>query len=222
MFQYDNSEILFVVILFGVMVILIFVLTPDSSNEYFVDKADDWDLNTDLLQTDYNDNPKTLTKVLLSSVKYMSVKDFNTMINTIRDIIYRDILNYSKTCADMNGDDGPQPNQMTLFCINDVQAMHEEIIDHIAEYIITTIKTKYDINLNPYQVTGDFMVHLNLLEDVLYPLIYSGLYTVHGLQYFDKTILKQKVQYNLLTRDVLYTTLLRRGLDVLPDADEHP
>ncbi len=211
----DTGNILF--ILFVVIIIIWIRIAYISNNtsydiigETFVDKIDDD--NTDLLEIRLEDK-------LLGPMRYISVYNFNKIVETIRSIVYRDLYVYSKKCATMNGDDGPETSQMTLFCHNSINDIHEEIVSHIAEYVIDHIKSDYGVNLNPYQVTGDFMTQLNLLEDVINPLMYSNLYTVHGIQYFNEYMLEQKVYYNLKIRDVLYGTLLRRGIDVSPDID---
>lgn len=219
-----DAQILFVTVVYilGIILLISFnfmdLFTGRSNsdiqfNETFVGKYDDTD--TDLLEIRLNEG-------LQSPIKYMKTQEFNKMIAIIRKIVYQDIIKYSKVCSDMNGSDGPQPNQMTLKCNTDSKAMQEEIVNHISEYIISHVKQTYKINLNPYQVTGDFMIHLNLLEDVIYPLLYSDLYTVHGIQYFDKKMLGDKVYSNLKIRDVLFTTLLRRGIEVVQDEDNQP
>lgn len=218
-----DMQILLVIMVYIFAVIWIYLCyfsDPEPSdrylmdyNENFVGKYDDSD--TALLEIRLNEE-------LESPMKYMTTQEFDEMIAKIRKIVYQDIIKYSKMCSEMNGDDGPQPNQMTLKCNTDPQGMQEDIVNHIAEYIIDHIKKTRGVNLNPYQVTGDFMIHLNLLEDVIYPLMYSDLYTVHGIQYFDKNILGEKVYYNLMIRDVLFTTLLRRGIEVIDDQDNQP
>lgn len=183
------------------------------SKEMFVGKYDDTE--TDLLNIRLNEE-------LNSPLKYMTTGDFNKMIAKIRKIVYDDIISYSKVCADMNGVDGPEPNQMTLKCNVDPDAMQEDIVNHVSLYVISYVKESHGVNLNPYQVTGDFRIHLRLLEDIIYPLMYNDLYTVHGIQYFDKNMLGEKVYFNLQIRDVLFTTLLRRGIEVLQDQDNQP
>ena len=187
--------------------------TQDVRSESFVGKYDDTDMDLSDIR---------LNEKLQSPVKYITTSEFNQMIEMIRRIVYQDIIDYTKVCSDMNGSDGPEKNQMTLKCNTDPQAMQEDIVNHIADSLITHVKKTYGVNLNPYQVTGDFMIHLNLLEDVVYPLMYSDLYTVHGVQYFNKKMVNDKVYSNLQIRDVLFTTLLRRGIEVIQDMDNQP
>ncbi len=184
-----------------------------QAKETFVGKYDD--TYTDLLEIRIN-------KHIPSPVKYMTTGEFTLMIAKIRKIVYQDIIHYSKVCSDMNGSDGPQPNQMTLRCNADPLSMQKEIVNHIAEYVIDHVKQSHRVNLNPYQLIGDFMLHLNLLDNVIYPLMYSNLFTVHGVQYFNKNTLGVKVYFNLIIRDVLFTTLLRRGIEVVQDKDNQP
>jgi hypothetical protein len=208
MFEYFDVEILLVSLLIILLIGLIY--DSHSRGEHFQASFDD--KNIDLLAIKAGEK-------LLNPTKYITVSDFNDMVMSIRQIVYQDIYLLSQVCSKMNGQDGPEKNQMTLFCIADVKGMQNEIVGHIANYVIDNVKSKYGINLNPYQVTGDFMVQLNLLEDVIYPLVYTNLYTVHGIQYFDLKMLQDKVYENLKIRDVLFGTLLRRGIDVSPDID---
>ena len=212
MSEYFDVEFLLV----SLLIILLIGIVYDylSTGEQFQSSLDGalLDNNIDLLAIKAGEK-------LLNPTKYITVSDFNDMVVTIRQIVYQDIYLLSQVCSKMNGQDGPEKNQMTLFCITDIKGMQEEIVSHIANYVIDNVKSKYGINLNPYQVTGDFMVQLNLLEDVIYPLVYTNLYTVHGMQYFDQKMLQDKVYENLKIRDVLFGTLLRRGIDVSPDID---
>lgn len=206
-----DFEKLFLLIFLIISIIIIAIsINNDQLNETFVLKFDDTD--TDQLESKIDNK-------LLGPNRYIYVNDFNEMVKHIRWIIYRDLYMYSKMCTDMNGSDGPQPNQNTFSCHNDANSMQDEIIKHVAEYIIDTVRTNYGINMHPYQVVGDFIFHLNLLEHVIYPLMYSGLYTIHGIQYFNPKMLENAVYYNLNVKDVLLETLLRRGIHLFPDTD---
>jgi hypothetical protein len=112
------------------------------------------------------------------------------------------------------------PHQLTLNCNNDVARMEQEIIHDMTMSVIKHISQKYQININPYQIIGDMAMHLNLSEDVLYPLMYSSLYTVHGIQYVTIEKIKDTVNHNLDVKDILYTTLGKRGIVIIPDHDD--
>jgi hypothetical protein len=187
------------------MLIVMFVLIFAIISLYFY--------NQETFDIDIND------QYLQSPLKYMGTMEFNKMVAVIKKIVYQDMINYAKVCASMNGVDGPETNQLTIQCITDPASIHQEIVENIADFVINHVKEHHKINLNPYQVVGDFMVNLGLLDFVINPLLYSNLYTVNGLQYFTKNMLAQKVNGNLKIRDVLYTTLSRRGIDVIIDSD---
>jgi hypothetical protein len=186
-----------------ILIFYYYIIPSVSSKELFNKNEDDMDQIYGMVNG-----------IADSPVKLISTKDFDQMTTEIKKIIYVDIINYANTCSSMNGSDGPEPNQMTLQCISDTMSIKEDITNHIAEYIIDHISDKFNINLNPYQVVGDFMVNLDLINDVINPLLFSGLYTVHGIQYFDKNMLSKIISSNQDIQNVLYTTLQRRGIDV--------
>jgi hypothetical protein len=220
--MFDKTEIF---LIFAFLIVAWFLLTlpsPSPDVEKFVGKSDDLDSDQDLslLET----NKSTL---LQSPMKYIDTLAFNEMINSIRTIVYQDLLKFQSVCRDMNQvhTDGPEKaaddKQYTLVCLGDMSDLQASILDHIVMYIVDHIKEKYNININPYAMRSDLMLNLHLLDAVIYPIAYSGLYTVHGIQYFTESMLKQQISENLKIRDVLYSTLLRRGIDVTPDNDNH-
>lgn len=159
--------------------------------------------------------------LLLSPVHYISVNNFNSMVIDLHSLIVASLKDQVATCKDMNGDDGLEKTHMTFNCINDVEGIQDVVINRLAAYIIEYIKYVYKINMNPHLIISDFKNNLNLLEAVIYPLVYSNLYTINGIRYFTNYMLMDKVANNLKLSDVLLTTLQRRGIDVLPDTDNH-
>jgi hypothetical protein len=119
-----------------------------------------------------------------------------------------------------SGDDAMIPQQMTFNCIDDLESVKNIIIENIALYIEKFIKKRYQITMNPILVVIDFKNDLNLLEDLIYPLVYTRRYTMQGINYFTDQMLRDKVYYNLKINNVIYTTLIRRGIDVLPINEE--
>ena len=206
MFEYINlSNPETIIIICCLILIFYFYITPSifsSSNENF----SKYDEDTDQIYGMING-------MIDSPVKFLSPKEFNYMVSQIKIIIFYDIMNYAKVCADMNGSDGPESNQMTIQCAEPT-AIKSEITNHVAEYIINTIRQKFNINLNPYQVVGDFMNNLDLIRDIIDPLLNTNIYTVHGIQYFDKNMLNNIIYSYQDIQDVLYTTLQKRGIDV--------
>jgi hypothetical protein len=164
-------------------------------------------------------------KKLQSEFKYISVEHFNEMIYEIRKIIYNDIVYFSKACNNMDGNiDGvnnPGERRMTLLCYDDTESIENTVITHMCDYIVNHLKTKYGINMNPLLVFSDFRVNFNMSEDLLYPLTDSTLYTEHGVRYFTKTMLENLIDQDLSIKNILYTIILRRGIDVIPDVDDH-
>lgn len=153
-----------------------------------------------------------------NKIKYLDLETFNNIVLHINKIIYDELLKTSQSCSKMNGEnkhiDGLQKNQLTISCIADVNSLNESIVDNITRYVIDIIKEKCNINLNYYSVFFDILNNLDLLEGVIYPLMYTDLYTVNGIQYFTQTKI-QNIISNLFTRDVLYTILMRRGIDTI-------
>lgn len=214
-----DDNILIIVLVYLVGVILLFQCFGQSKHDE--NKRErfrgiyDPDTSLLLIQED---------KKLQSEYKYISTEHFNEMIYEIRKIIYDDITYFSKTCDNMDGNiDGwnnPGSRRMTLMCYDDTQSIENTVITHICDYIINHLKTKYGVNMNPLLIFSDFRVNFNLAEDILYPLTDSTLYTEHGVRYFTKAMLKNMIDGNLSVKNVLYTVILRRGIDVIPDVDD--
>jgi len=105
---------------------------------------------------------------------YLRVAEFTEMVNRIKQIIAETLQDLGKQCQGINGTeyDRLAENQITLSCHNDVGQIEEQIILGITRYVIGHIQNKFGININPYQIIGDMMTHLNLLESTVYPLMY--------------------------------------------------
>lgn len=158
-----------------------------------------------------------------SPMRYMNTNEFNYLIDNIKDICYNTIKKEVSICNDMGGNSSHslEKYQMTFNCISDVKDIETNVINNISDYLIQYIKSRYKINLNQYAVIMDFKMNLELLENVIYPLLYSKLYTINGINYFNDQMLKNAVYNNLYVSDTLYTTLMRRAIDVKPDTDNH-
>jgi hypothetical protein len=189
------------------MIILFFT----ENNESFIANHDD--VLTDLLYIKNDD-------MFNSGMRYMSVSDFSDLLNQIRTLLVNKILEYSKNCQTMDGYSGLEKNQLSLKCYTSDEELEEDLILNISKYIINFLKSRYNITVNPYSILGDMMSHLNLMEDVLYPLMYSDIYTLHGEQYFTKEKVIEDVYYNLKLKDLLQTVLTRRGILVVIDHDD--
>lgn len=187
-----------------------------KNKEKFVGKSDCLDSDCDdisLLKIDNN--------LLLPPVHYMSTNIFNKIIVDLQLLIVDTLQKQARTCSDMNGEDGLEKTHMTFTCINDIENVQTIVINHIAVYIMEYAKRAYNINLNPQLIISDFTKNMDLLENVIYPLLYSRRYTIQGINYFTSEMLINKVVNSLKLKNVLYTTIQRRGIEVLPDFDDH-
>ena len=200
-----------------VMVVLVWDICVISiKNEQFVEKAECSDTkcnNTTLLMI-HDDLQK-------SPIKYITVDNFNTMVQDIQNIIITKLAELVKNCSNMNGADGFHKDHLTFTCLIDMIDVEKQVIDLIVVYITKKIKHNQSVNINPLLVRSIFMIHLDLLESVINPLLYSKLYTIHGINYFTHQMLVNKVHHNLKVANILYTSLIEGGIDVFPNNDDH-
>lgn len=176
---------------------------------------------------------------LLPQIHYISVDNFNKMITDLRFLIIASLKQQANMCNDMNGADTlpaffpptrenpnvkgskPQITHMTFNCVNDIESVQDIVINQISTYIIEYAKFAYNINMNPQLIIKDFTNNLNLMDNVVYPLLYSRKYTIQGINYFTNRMLIDKVVNSLELQNVLITTLQRRGIELLPDSDNY-
>jgi hypothetical protein len=157
------------------------------------------------------------------SSKYMTTSEFTEIVTNIKKIIVDQIIDFAEKCQTMNGTeyDKLQKHQMSLFCHNDATNIEETIVLAISDHIIKSVKNKYNnININPYQIISLFLVNANLTDSLIYPLMNSSLYTLHGIQYFTKNKVIDLVDRNIYLNDLLYTILSQRGIVVVMDDDQ--
>ena len=157
-------------------------------------------------------------------VHQVSNKELIGLITEIEAFISNTIIDQARTCQDMHGDevqlhDGKRG--LSLACVTDPYDLRDQIIDGIYEMIYQYVKSRFGINMNPYVVYHDLHMHLGLMEGVIYPLQYSGLYTVHGVQYTNEDWIRTKVHDNIDVRHVLFTVLSRRNIEIEVDTDQH-
>lgn len=155
--------------------------------------------------------------------KTITSETFVIMNDAIKDIVIDIIIEYANICKDMNGSDGLGDNKstLTLSCNTDPWDMEEKIVEKITDYIKTEVYRLLEIDIDRLIIVHDLMKHLNLLENIIYPLQNSNLYTVHGIQYITVNNIKNIVMYNLEVKDVLYTILSRRNITVINNSDKH-
>jgi hypothetical protein len=157
-------------------------------------------------------------------VHQVSNKELIALITEIEAYISNTIIKFAKTCQDMHGDevqlhDGKRG--LSLACVTDPYALKDQIIDGVYEMIYQFVKSRFDINMNPYVVYHDLNMHMGLMEGVIYPLQFSGLYTVHGVQYTNEAWIRTKVHDNIDVRHVLFTVFSRRNIELEVDTDQH-
>lgn len=233
----DRRHIITISLIFGLLLIVILFISKNTKKEGFL-------FNKEYSDIPHNNGP-SVTKadfdgsasyqiedpLINSPIRYMSTNEFNYLIDNIKNICYNTIKKEVSVCNEMGGSTQDMPfetsthslekHQMTFNCISDVKDIETSVINDIADYLIPYIKSRYNINLNPYAVIMDFKNNLELLENVIYPLLYSKLYTINGMNYFNDQMLKNAITDNLYVSDTLYTTLMRRAIDVKPDTDNH-
>jgi len=157
-------------------------------------------------------------------VHQVSNKEAIALVTEIKAYIANTIISHAKTCQQMHGDevqlhDGKRG--LTLACVTDPYDLRDKIIDGIYEMIYVFLKSRFGINMNPYVVYFDLHKHLNLMEGIIMPLRFSGLFTVHGVQYTNEDWIRNKVQDNLNVRHVLFTVFSRRNIEFEVDTDQH-
>lgn len=219
----DTADII-AILIFIIILIALFISdcgTINRNEDFNVGKvecADSYCEDTTLMST-HNMNGN----LLLDSYRYISVNDFNVMVQSLREIVVATIKKQVSVCKDMggSGDDKTIISQMTFNCINDLESVQDEVIDEIAKYVAKFIKKLYGFNINPLLVVMDFKNDYDILEELIYPLVFTGKYTIQGMQYFTENMLRYTVYTDQELVNALYTTLIRRGIDVLPINDEH-
>ncbi len=207
------------IILFLIVLIPLMYIGWNNDEPFRANSLDNPQWDYDILG---NNNETNTFFTYEDANNYLRVSEFIGMVNKIKQIIINKLVDMGSQCQNMNGleYDKLSENQITLSCHNDVAQIEEQIVLAITKYIIGYIQNKFKININPYQIIGDLMVHLNLLEAVVYPLMYSTLYTINGVQYVTPGKIKETVN-NIDIKNVLYTTLSKRGIICIPDSDDH-
>jgi hypothetical protein len=157
-------------------------------------------------------------------VHQVSNRELIALITEIKAYIANTIIKFAKTCQNMHGDevqlhDGKRG--LSLACVSDPYALKDQIIDGVYEMIYQFIKSRFNINMNPYVVYHDLNMHMGLMERIIYPLQFSGLYTVHGVQYTNEDWIRNKVHDNIDVRHVLFTVFSRRNIEIEVDTDQH-
>ncbi len=177
--------------------------------------------NADLSDDDVTDPSKE--RIHKNAVNYYKVSEFTDMVLIIKQKISSMLIAYGKVCREQNGFDlvGDGVHMLSLNCITNPQEIEDTILMEVFKIIHKTIMDKYGINLNFHSVMSDLYNNLDLLEKVIYPLMYSELYTVNGIQYTTESRITDMVNQNLAMHDVLYTIISRRNIVLDMDTDRN-
>jgi hypothetical protein len=217
-------------IIFVVLILILYIIfkyttcnkSHNDNNENFY-QSDELDhLNHSIDYTNAYDNENNMVGMRNKIVdNYITVDEFNEMVDSIKVIIKLNIIKYARECDKLNGDSTTLINnkQFTIVCNNNPWEMEENIIIEIMKYIIAYCENNFKISINPYQIIHTCMRHLNLLEGLIYQLQNSQIYTIHGYQYFTESLLDDKINKNLHINDVLHTLLSKRGVIVILNND---
>lgn len=216
--------IIFFIIIFGTILLICMI---KNDNEHFGSKKIKQNNFANIHKyidpdDDIYENPMSNTTYPLV-VNRIKVSDGMKMILDIKNIIINGIIKYGIVCQKMDGSENTVfagGINLTLSCITDPYSIEEDLILDITNYITNVIKKKFNINISPYTVIDDLKRVLNLTENIIYPLQYSHLYTVHGEQYFTRRTLSRLVNTNLKVDNALYTVLSRRGITMEVDTDQ--
>jgi hypothetical protein len=212
--SYNNKWLIAIIIL--VLLIINTYYRYEGFNANELSNSDIATLGKSLCSSTNDDN-------ILINRKTITADMFVTMNETIKQIVIDMILDYANNCKGMNGSDGIGNNDtiLTLACNTDPWSMEHNIVLKITDYIKDEISRLLHINMNKLIILHDLMRHLNLLEQVIYPLQNSNLYTLHGIQYITVNSIKNIINNNLRVKDVLYTVLSRKNINVINNNDEH-
>jgi hypothetical protein len=204
----NKTHLIIILIVLVIIICIVYVEPNENFKGYFEDPDIDLlDINTDIMNN--------------VGVQHLRATDFSEIVNEMKEIIFRKVIEYGELCKGTNGLDILQKTQYSLGCYSDVAKIEDGIVMEISRYVIDYIKVKFNVNINPYQIVDDMKNHLELLETVIYPLSNTGLYTLYGEQYFTKSTIKRIINNDFLIKNVLYTTLSRRGIDVIIDDDKN-
>lgn len=198
------------IIIISVICLLLFLVAIYDTYECFDANIE----NTDIDLLDIK-NPRTMNPWEITST------DFLYIIKNIEKLVIDSVIKSGKMCQNTNDNDKLRKQQLSLTCHSSLEEIENEIILDISNFVIKHIKKKLKINLNPYQVINDLKTHSGILESILYPLANSGRYTINGVQYFSEISLIDKVHDNNLISDVIYTTLTKRGINVMIDNERN-
>jgi len=149
-------------------------------------------------------------------VKNIDNKEFEKVVNTIKEIIISMIMEYGMVCTDMNGKSESSMNrQLTLICNTDYNDIEDNIIKKILLWIDEYFKSNFKFGVRKLDCVRTLKKHLSLIETLINPLANSKIYTLNGVQYFTKNKLHNIVYANENIINVIYTVFLDNGINII-------
>ncbi len=146
----------------------------------------------------------------------IDIKEFAKIIKSSKDIIIAIIMDYGMTCIDMNGKYESSLNrQLSLACNTDQIEIEDKIIASLLNFIDDYVRSNYKRKINKYSAVRVMKKHMDLLEQIIYPLSNSQIYTLNGVQYFTKNLLRKTVYTNKNITDVIYSVFMENGINVV-------
>jgi hypothetical protein len=225
-----GSPIKLIILFILILYIAYRIIYPNLSEEQFQPNSELADYN------EYDDlygMPNTNRTNLLDdgmATNYLPASEFLKIVSQINQKIITVIVGYGKMCQGTNGEDlfmgnenkrysGNSENRVSLNCVTNSQEIEDEALMGVYKIIFNEMYNRFKIKFNLHMVMHDLYNDLDLLEGIIYPLQYSQLYTVHGVQYTTVQNIQKMVDTQLRTKDVLYTIISRRGVVLINDTD---
>ena len=213
-----------VIMIFLLLCVMFFAESPDKNIhiDHFVNKSDQYTLtdiaddNTELLKL-------TDSRMALPSNMYIKTEDFNKLEDMVYDTIFDTIVKRAMQCGEIDRTDGikVRPNtQLTLTCLTSPEELQDLIVTNITNLLIDYTYKNHQIMLNEYYVASMMYTQLHLMDSLIYPLLMTKRYTLYGISYFTKPMLRSMINQNMKIHDILYTIFASRGIDAIRSSDD--
>jgi hypothetical protein len=219
-----HNTVVIVIIIFILLCVMFLVETPDENIniDHFVNKSDPYTL------TDIKDDNTELLKLTnhnmaLPANMYIKTEEFYKLEDTISDTIYNTIIKRAMQCGEIDRTDGVKvrpDTQLTLTCLTSPEELQDLIITNVTNLLIDYVHKKHQITLNEYYVASMMYTQLHLMDSLIYPLLMTKQYTLYGISYFTRQMVRQMINQNIKIHDILYTILGSRGIDVIRSSDD--
>ena len=212
----SNTAIAVILIIVSLCVIF---FTENQNNaicpEYFVSKSEP-DNTTELLKQENQ-------RIILPTNMYINTENFNKLQDMVYDTIYNTVVKRAQQCGTIDQIDSIKvrpENQLTLTCLTSPEELQDLIITNITNLLIDYIYKNHQILLNEYYVASMLYTHLHLMDSLIYPLLMTKQYTLYGISYFTRIMLRNMISQNMKIHDILYTILSSHGIDTIRSSDD--